>query len=78
MTTDNRNDKELQPPIASATSSGDFWQEKTLAELAAEQGIRPVNHFEEVFGQGAGLWANDEELEAFLANIRAARAGREE
>jgi hypothetical protein len=58
--------------------SSDFWQEKSLDELIAEQGIRPVQHFEEVFGKGADLWANDEEFEAFLAILRAARVAKEE
>jgi hypothetical protein len=50
-----------------------FWKPKTLLELAAEQDVRPVERLEQVLGQGADLWANDEELDAFLQQIRAGR-----
>ena len=41
--------------------SADFWKSKTLEELAAEQGIHPVENLDEVLGQGADLWRDDAE-----------------
>jgi hypothetical protein len=53
--------------------SADFWKSKTLEELAAEQGIHPVENLDEVLGQGADLWRDDAELETFLAALRELR-----
>jgi len=44
----------------------DFWQEKSLEQLAAEQSIQPLQRLEDILGHGAFLWENDEEFEAFL------------
>lgn len=48
----------------------DFWEEKDLEQLAAEQGVRPIERLEEVLGQGADLWRDDAALESFLAVLR--------
>jgi hypothetical protein len=45
----------------------DFWQEKTLEELAEEQGVQSPVDFEDVFGKAAALWESDEDFETFLA-----------
>jgi hypothetical protein len=58
---------------AAKEPSADFWKSKTLEELAAEQGIRPVENLDEVLGQGTDLWRDDAELEAFLAALRERR-----
>jgi hypothetical protein len=54
-------------------SVADFWNPKTLEELVAEQGVRPIQRLEDVLGQGAGLWRDDAELDAFLAELRQRR-----
>ncbi len=47
----------------------DFWQEKTLEQLAAEQGVEPIRRLEDVLGKGSDLWNSDEDFDAFLAAI---------
>ncbi len=47
----------------------DFWESKTLEELAAEQGVSPIERLEEVFGRGADLWRDEAEWEAFLSAL---------
>jgi len=42
----------------------------TVHELAREQGVRPVRSLDEM---RAELWESDEELDEFLADVRAAR-----
>ena len=54
-------------------SHSDFWKTKSLEELAAEQGVPPIERLEDVLGQGAGLWSDDAELESFLAALRERR-----
>jgi hypothetical protein len=44
----------------------DFWQEKSLKQLAEEQAIHPLQRFSDVLGGGASLWETDAEFEAFL------------
>ena len=46
---------------------------KTLAELAAEQGIAPITDFDVRLGQGRDLWTDDAEFDAFLARLRESR-----
>jgi uncharacterized protein (DUF2384 family) len=50
-----------------------FWRTKSAAELAAEQGVRPIARLEEVLGKAAGLWADDADLDAFLAELHRRR-----
>ena len=57
----------------SRVSPDPFWQAKSLDELAEEQGVRPVERMEDVFGRGASLWDSDEEFEEFLAGIEERR-----
>lgn len=42
----------------------------TVEELARQQGVRPVTSLEDM---RAYLWDSDEELDEFLADVRAAR-----
>jgi len=46
-----------------------FWQEKSIDQMAEEQGIRPVKRLEDVLGRHADLWGSDEEFEAFVNGI---------
>jgi hypothetical protein len=42
----------------------------SIEELAREQGVQPVDSLDEM---QADLWDSDEELEQFLADVRASR-----
>jgi len=46
---------------------------RSLAELAAEQGISAPQDLDALFGAGADLWDNDDEFESFLAGLRESR-----
>jgi hypothetical protein len=48
-----------------AVSSG----RKSIAELAAEQGVRLEGQLERIMGTGVNLWASDKELEGFVQGI---------
>ena len=45
---------------------------RSVDELIAEQGVRPLAQFEDLFGAGRDLWT-DEEFEAFLAQVASTR-----
>lgn len=47
----------------------DFWREKSLEELAREQGLELADDLEKMVGSGKALWSSDEQLEEFLALI---------
>jgi hypothetical protein len=46
---------------------------RTLAELAAAQGIIGPQDFDALCGAGTNLWDNDAEFEAFQAALRESR-----
>ena len=46
---------------------------KSLAELAASQGIGGPQDFDALFGAGADLWDNDTDFDAFLHDTRESR-----
>jgi hypothetical protein len=46
---------------------------RSLAELAAEQGLTGPQDFDALFGAGAELWPDDDDFEAYLARLRASR-----
>jgi hypothetical protein len=45
---------------------------KTLDALIAEQGVRLLGRFEDLFGAGRDLWTDDE-FASFLEQVRATR-----
>jgi predicted DNA-binding antitoxin AbrB/MazE fold protein len=49
-----------------AEESEEFWIEKSLDQLAAEQGVQVVSDWREVFGAARELWENDEAFAFFL------------
>ena len=54
------------------------WQDTTLAELALNQTVQPIQRLEEILGEGKDLWKNEEEFESFVHNIYQRRKeGRE-
>jgi hypothetical protein len=46
---------------------------RSLAELAAEQGLTGPQDFDALLGAGADLWDDDADFEAFLAGLRESR-----
>ena len=46
-----------------------FWTEKSLEQLAAEQGVKPIRRFEDVFGRAARPWKDGADFEDFLAAV---------
>ena len=44
-------------------------ERKSIAELAAEQGVRLEGQLERIMGAGVNLWASDEEFEGFVQGI---------
>jgi hypothetical protein len=46
---------------------------RSLAELAAEQGVTGPQDVDALFGAGADLWRDDADFEAFLAGLRESR-----
>lgn len=48
---------------------------RAVDELVRRSGVRPVASIEDLSRFRASLWDSDEELDAFLANVRASRAG---
>jgi hypothetical protein len=44
-----------------------------LDQLSAEQGVRPVENFDEILGMGRDCWDSDEEFEASLELLRRTR-----
>jgi hypothetical protein len=60
-----------------AVGGEDFWQEKELDQLAAEQGVGPLGRLEDVLGGGAGLWKDDDDFSAFLAATKGQPGGND-
>jgi hypothetical protein len=48
---------------------------RAIDELIRSSGVRPVTSIEDLSRYRASLWDSDEELDAFLTNVRASRAG---
>jgi hypothetical protein len=46
-----------------------FLKEKTIEELAAEQGVTLPQRIEDLIGAGKDLWDSDAEFEEFLKGI---------
>lgn len=53
----------------SSVPPGDFWRERTLDELAAQQGITVPQPLDELFGAATELWDDDEDFDHFLRGI---------
>ena len=47
---------------------------RAVDELIRRSGLRPVTSIEDLGRFQADLWDSEEELEAFLSNVRASRA----
>jgi len=53
--------------------SDDFWQQKTIDELAKEQRISPISDLDCLFGCGKDLWETEREWNGYLESIQAGR-----
>ena len=50
-------------------SSAGFPERRSIADLAAEQGVKLQGQVDRVMGAGANLWASDEEFGEFVQGI---------
>src|SRR5947208_13486144 len=50
--------------------TSDFWQTKTVEELAVEQGVKPIENPDELLGD---FWPEDESIDDFLIWLRKVR-----
>lgn len=69
----DRTRVEFEPrvlPDASAAPS--FWQSQSLDELAAQQGISPVNDLDEI----SALWPADDDPDELMEHIQGEREAR--
>lgn len=53
----------------------DFWESRSIDELAEEQGIDAPQQFDGMIGAAADLWDDDEDVERFVNGIREHRHG---
>ena len=53
----------------------DFWESRSIDELAEEQGIDAPQQFDGMIGAAADLWNDDEDVERFVNGIRERRHG---
>ncbi|MCY4028231.1 MAG: hypothetical protein OXH75_18195 [Acidobacteria bacterium] len=47
-----------------------FWRERTLDEIAAQQGVSVPQPLDEMVGVAANLWDDDEDFNRFLRGLR--------
>jgi hypothetical protein len=75
----DRPDEAWSPPSAEGKppEPRGFWRQKSIEELAREQGVKPVTRWEDVFGRGVDLWESDEEFERFVSGICERRRAEE-
>lgn len=56
--------------LAAQHRKSEFWKNKTIEELAAEQKVKPVQNLNEL----AGDWPDEDSVDEFLAFVRKVRA----
>ncbi|GBE30118.1 hypothetical protein BMS3Bbin04_01144 [bacterium BMS3Bbin04] len=56
--------------VGEADAFDQFWQDKSLDELAAEQKVSPVKDVDNVFGAASDLWEDDADFDEFLSAAR--------
>jgi hypothetical protein len=66
----HEHDMQALETTAQSPTGGRIRLEKTIEQLAAEQGVKPMTNWDDYFGAGKDLWESDEDFEEFL---RAAR-----
>ena len=53
-----------------------FWHQKSVDELAEEQGVCPINDLDKLFGCAKDVWETEEEWDDYMAAIQAGRRER--
>jgi hypothetical protein len=56
----------LQLKALESQEQYDFWHGKSIEQLAREQGVRPLEKLEDIWGKGADLWKDEEDFQSFL------------
>jgi hypothetical protein len=59
----------VAPPRATSAAREDFWRERSIEELLAEQQVSSVRRWHDVLGQGKTLWEDDGQFDEFLRSI---------
>ena len=54
----------------SSEPAGSFWRERTIDEIAAQQGVSVPQPLDEMIGAATNLWDDDEDFKRFLQGIR--------
>ena len=64
-----------QPQLMNTRSfvEKEFWRQKSVDELAEEQGVGPINNLNRLFGCGKDLWETEKEWNDYMEVIRAGR-----
>ena len=62
------SNRKIEKPQSSPTVDR-FWEQRTIEELASEQGVRPLDRLEEILGKGKSLWKTAGEFEGFVRDI---------
>ena len=57
-------------------NADDFWHQKSVDELAEEQGVCPINDLNKLFGCAKDVWETEEEWDDYMAAIQAGRRER--
>ena len=53
--------------------AGDFWHQKSVDELAEEQGVGAIDDLDKLFGCAKDVWETEEEWNDYMATIQAGR-----
>jgi hypothetical protein len=66
------------PPSGSGQDADTFgfWQHKSVEELAAQQGVQPIEDFQRFLDEIGDVWPEEESADDFIAWLR--RSRREE
>ncbi len=51
-------------------SDSDFWRQKCLEDLAGEQGVEPIEDFDQFLEAVGAVWPEDETCVEFIAWLR--------
>ena len=57
-------------------NADDFWHQKSVDELAEEQGVAPINDLDRLFGCGKDLWETEREWNDYMESMSAGRKER--
>ena len=54
-------------------NENDFWHQKSVDELAEEQGVVPIENLDRLFGCGKDLWETEKEWNDYMESIQTIR-----